>query len=38
MGHAGQYGMALIADNWIVFAIALFSQFMTFSFIHYVEK
>jgi len=38
MGHAGQYGLALMSGNWVVFALALFSQCLTFLFLHYVES
>jgi len=37
MGHAGQYGLALMSGSWIIFAIVLFSQCMTFLFLYYVE-
>jgi len=37
MGHAGQYGLALMSGSWITFSIVLFSQCMTFLFLRYVE-
>ena len=38
MGHAAFYGLAVISDSWIMYALALFSQCATFAFIHYVER
>ncbi|RUP49410.1 phospholipid methyltransferase-domain-containing protein [Jimgerdemannia flammicorona] len=38
MGHAAVWGMTLIANSWIVFALALFSQISNFLFLNYVES
>lgn len=38
MGHAAFYGLAVMSDSWIMYALALFSQCATFAFIHYVER
>jgi len=36
-GFAGFYGMSLISSNWIVYALALFSQICNFLFCKYVD-
>jgi hypothetical protein len=38
MGHAALYGLAIMSDSWVMYALALFSQCATFAFIHYVER
>jgi phosphatidylethanolamine N-methyltransferase len=37
MGHAAFWGMTLIANNWVIYGLALFSQLSNVLFLHYVE-
>ncbi|KAI8332212.1 phospholipid methyltransferase-domain-containing protein [Chlamydoabsidia padenii] len=37
MGHAAFWGMTLIANNWVIYGLALFSQLANVLFLHYVE-
>ncbi|KAG2173606.1 hypothetical protein INT43_005024 [Umbelopsis isabellina] len=38
MGHAAFWGMTLMANSWIIFILALFSQISNFLFLNYVES
>ncbi|ORZ12271.1 phospholipid methyltransferase-domain-containing protein [Absidia repens] len=37
MGHAAFWGLTLMANSWIIFGLALFSQISNFLFLHYIE-
>jgi len=37
-GYAGYYGLALISNNWTIYALALISQIANFLFLMYVER
>ncbi len=37
-GFAGYYGLALLSDSWVIFALALFSQAAHSIFVGYVER
>eukprot|EP01100_Stratorugosa_tubuloviscum_P000169 TRINITY_DN1036_c1_g3_i1.p1 TRINITY_DN1036_c1_g3~~TRINITY_DN1036_c1_g3_i1.p1 ORF type:complete len:701 (-),score=249.82 TRINITY_DN1036_c1_g3_i1:108-2210(-) len=37
-GFAGYYGLAIIGDNWIIYALALFAQISNFIIVEYIEK
>nr|CAG8454112.1 3673_t:CDS:10 [Entrophospora candida] len=37
MGHAAFWGITLIANSWLIFGMALFSQISSFLFLRYVE-